>query len=730
MSNSNNDVLSSKYLLFQDPISDLFSVIVNNFSMKEYLSDDTPDDKVTFWDNYIPSLKEGQYQLDFDQTTAIKSGKATSVYSNSKKIYVSGPQFKINPKDIKAVYPPAHSSGDHAYVLPHISFSRSTIPWEVSRASLPWIDGDTPDDKDQWLALLVFSDTEIPTIEAKSLGDLGLSDEFNAESDMVNTITITKEVLEKTFPQDTNVQTDLPYLAHVRNRPVGGEDNIVSYVVANRLPQTNTTSVVHLVSLANPMEILNPAGVVASYQFISLYNWTFSCVEDKPTFSQIVMDIDSRAYRLYKEAAEPLPVNQVDYSIENEFYLRGYVPVPHYLRKGEATLSWYRGPLVPDPSCIINPGLGLAHSADNYLQFDGGGSNMLLVAYSAAWQIGRMLTLKNKDVALAIQDFKREVAQFVKTESINPPSDLYPDDYWKFVQQYTFTENQQNIIACIKGIQDDPDGPIPEICTKIVINPIVAKWIGQLMLLEPVPFTYLVPNEAMLPKESIRFFTLDPYWITCMLEGALSIGDERTSLGIPQYLRSDKTEWNQDTNIDKYFTGFLLRSEVVGDYPDMQVEAYTETPTEAKLNEDTDEYDDAAVTLQPIVKRQLSSEVLLCIFDEQIETLDLHMKKEALHLGFTYDEETGALEKYLRNSDGQEQKENFLTVEVSSDSTAPISESSRTLNVTNMINAMKSFAAENKIYNNEDNNAFVIEGSHDFTPQMMEGVPKVRFIVS
>ena len=52
----------------------------------------------------------------------------------------------------------------------------------------------------------------------------------------------------------------------------------------------------------------------------------------------------------------------------------------------------------------------------------------------------------------------------------------------------------------------------------------VAAWLHDLAVLKGVPFGYLVPDNAMLPPESIRFFVLDPNWINALLEGAASIG--------------------------------------------------------------------------------------------------------------------------------------------------------------------------------------------------------------
>jgi hypothetical protein len=51
----------------------------------------------------------------------------------------------------------------------------------------------------------------------------------------------------------------------------------------------------------------------------------------------------------------------------------------------------------------------------------------------------------------------------------------------------------------------------------------VAKWLANLSLLYPVPFSYLVPDQRMLPVESIRFFYLDQNWMEALTAGALSL---------------------------------------------------------------------------------------------------------------------------------------------------------------------------------------------------------------
>ena len=57
----------------------------------------------------------------------------------------------------------------------------------------------------------------------------------------------------------------------------------------------------------------------------------------------------------------------------------------------------------------------------------------------------------------------------------------------------------------------------------------MSAWFYDLSILKGVPFNYLVPDERMLPKESLRCFWIDPFWVRCLLDGALSISRVLTS---------------------------------------------------------------------------------------------------------------------------------------------------------------------------------------------------------
>ena len=58
---------------------------------------------------------------------------------------------------------------------------------------------------------------------------------------------------------------------------------------------------------------------------------------------------------------------------------------------------------------------------------------------------------------------------------------------------------------------------------------VTTKFLGTEAVVRGVPFNYLVPDERMLPAESIRFFQLDESWMDCLLDGAFSIGRVTTA---------------------------------------------------------------------------------------------------------------------------------------------------------------------------------------------------------
>jgi hypothetical protein len=102
------------------------------------------------------------------------------------------------------------------------------------------------------------------------------------------------------------------------------------------------------------------------------------------------------------------------------------------------------------------------------------------------------------------------------------------------------------------------------------------SFLRGLAVLDGVPFQYLVPDPAMLPPESLRFFHVDRSWLRALVEGALSASnvgtsdeDERFESFRDAVLREVGLSPADTTPI----TGMLLRSAIVRYFPGLQVRA-------------------------------------------------------------------------------------------------------------------------------------------------------------
>ncbi|MEN6463150.1 MAG: hypothetical protein ABFC94_17505 [Syntrophomonas sp.] len=182
----------------------------------------------------------------------------------------------------------------------------------------------------------------------------------------------------------------------------------------------------------------------------------------------------------------------------------------------------------------------------------------------------------------------------------------------------------------------------------------LAKW----SLLYDVPFGYLVPNEKMLPPESIRFFYMDHDYLFALLDGAMSLGRlfdvdyQHDGLLIEQVMAKVFTERlkvrprlqrKTQEDIDKaaetnttgfVSTGFLLRSELVLGWRGLEFKAF-----DAQGN-----------TLQVLRLETLGPRILLGIFIGECDRLEIAQPPESMYFGFET-KSGGGYEKLLRKLD-------------------------------------------------------------------------------
>ncbi|HEX3466219.1 MAG TPA: hypothetical protein VHS78_19380 [Candidatus Elarobacter sp.] len=180
------------------------------------------------------------------------------------------------------------------------------------------------------------------------------------------------------------------------------------------------------------------------------------------------------------------------------------------------------------------------------------------------------------------------------------------------------------------------------------LTPQLQTWIARLMLLYGVPFDYLVPDEGMLPPESIRFFHVDMNWIAALADGAMSIARNPSASGTPTpsmvldalvvpraleqaqratgEIRAARVGAGVPSVTLQTVTGFLLRSSVVRKYPQIGVNVYPYGATP----------DDSTVTLLTVLRWETlgpSSDTLICLVDGEAYRADVHEPAEHLHYG-------------------------------------------------------------------------------------------------
>ncbi|WP_437774744.1 DUF6603 domain-containing protein [Sorangium sp. So ce1097] len=230
----------------------------------------------------------------------------------------------------------------------------------------------------------------------------------------------------------------------------------------------------------------------------------------------------------------------------------------------------------------------------------------------------------------------------------------------------------------------------------------VAAWFQGLSRLVGLPFSYLVPEERLLPAESLRFFWLDPVWVDCLTDGALSVGRvTEADVVHDRRLRARMALRQSGPGV----TGFLMRSSVVSGWPDLLVEGYPERVDDAGFIPERGD------TLQLLRFDRIADDVLLCLFEGEIKTLDVHQKPEAMHFGLdARDNAADPYSKNLRTRDGTGEEE--LLIE-----RVPWSDEGK-----GMLD-IPALAAQMK-----EKLGWASFTAAQFALQMIEGVQKVRFL--
>lgn len=614
----------------------------------------TAQKSVIFIQSDVPPLRTGTYTLTAsenvpDQTPQDFAATATFV--------VQGERFTIAADEITGVFPPALANGEFAGAFAHVVLSRRTLPWERSLRNDDAALAEYP-----WLAVLVFDDATAPAptqVTAKDLVPLGTPITVT-ESTVTGTGTLPANVLSygastlvpmgygetpdeacividvplATFNAIAPAVDDMQYLAHVRDVTSGsGSDSEAesAVVVGNRIPTLDAPSRAVLVSFENMADYLPqadgtpsaliPAGV-DTVRLLAYQSWTYTANDLEQSLLQLLENLNSvpagspdtvrlpivgaapTAARVQQAAANQalaaqgtgtLTPDDATVIAQNALAM-GYVPLNHHLRHGGNTVSWYRGPLAPFPvTTTLDVPIGGPDAAVRYDPEAG----LFDVSYGAAWQLGQLLAVQNSGVATAIYDWRQTVRQ---AQAAAAEQELLQS----LLGDGTVFESVLGVRQARLG--DDQPALPPEVVT----------WLQGLATLAGVPFNYLVPDERMLPPESLRFFHLDGNWVDALVDGAFSIGRATTGEGHASLARS-AVDAVRDAGTPGPPSGILLRSAAVAGWPKLRIDGFS---------------DAAATTPVRLLRRaQLARDTVLCVFDGPLAVLQIEEPPEQLHMG-------------------------------------------------------------------------------------------------
>jgi hypothetical protein len=622
---------------------------------------------ISFIEHFAPALQAGTYKVEL-KTQFENPGILPNLFAEKKEwIFVGGERFNLKPADIDSVYPPANGLGTFEDTLPHIVFTKTGLPWERELAPDDYAPAVKLSGRSSWLALFLFQEKDpAPTPQTMQIQDLmaertpegiWFPSDFQPEPDETpetpcTVIDIPRALFEAIKPSSL----DLTWLAHARRVSLAGKighahkdnpgEHEYSVVIGNRLPRVGEESQVHLVSLESFLPILE-APVPESYhsvRLVSLKNWRFKCRDTGGSFLDHVRNLSPikaltpgtkndaehkwQSVSTTKQATTDQPLflhfpfvrNQGPLKKVFTYLQSGFLPMEHKFRQGLTSISWYRSPLTPvEVDSLIQPP---ALSADALLIYDAD-TGYYDVSYAAAWQLGQLLGLRNKQFARALffwkqqtridhrKDMERALLQ-KKLPLLKPNEDgvlVLPE----FPAQ---APGDSVAFQPTSGLMDDglKEGTYNPSKTGELYRT-VASYIEDLKSLRDVPYNYLVPDPKMLPEESIRFFHLDPNWIDALFDGAMSLGDLVTEEAIKErVILKSSTQRANNKETHPLYTGFLLRSSLLKIWPGLEFRLTGDAKGFVRLD-------------------RIGEEVVMGIVEGKLTGIELREPPEGLHFG-------------------------------------------------------------------------------------------------
>ncbi|WP_299434049.1 hypothetical protein [uncultured Aquimarina sp.] len=406
--------------------------------------------QIRFLNNSVPVLTGGTYEIDVKQDIQSEShAEVKQNYEEKQSFIVQAARFSIPATTIHSQFPAPGAKEEYSQNLPFITFESEQLPWVRTLKG-----GTALENPPSWMALLLFEENELIYTEPKEgtasptkTTLLPIKEAINPTDANIVGSNVTLDPIEQSKADEGSLSAytidvsaanfnaiaptlaELPFLAHLREINVGQKvvdgmtgTGFFPILVGNRLPKENVKYSTHLVSLEGFGDRLPGGSAVIpndkTVRLVSLQSWNFETISAGGNFTSLVEALDQDKLQLdfQQPTSWKEPITVAQQKVKNR-YQKGYVALNSVTRLGESTFSWYRGPFVPViPEHITNTDPNAEQallSSDEALIYDSE-TGIFDQSYAAAWETGRMTTLKNATVSKAIFDWKKEGITLLK----------------------------------------------------------------------------------------------------------------------------------------------------------------------------------------------------------------------------------------------------------------------------------------------------------------------------
>ncbi|KAF8511748.1 hypothetical protein JB92DRAFT_2724834 [Gautieria morchelliformis] len=441
-----------------------------------------------------------------------------------------------------------------------------------------------------------------------------------------------------------------------------------------------TPVAVHLVSIENVENVLSwPPPVDKRIGLVSLHSWTYSCLPpDAMSLQERLRYLGDTMGPLRVPDSVINSIGGTD--INNPAIIQrlkdratdGFTLVRYRLQTGEDTLAFTRSPFTPADTQFPLPNFPQISFSSTDLQVLDTGLGIMDLTYSTAWQLGKTLAIADRAFSAAVVRLRSTIyreglagmkLEFMRANArggfpnkaetlralpglIKSISKLHETRVfttvgtepevsnltkrWSRLRKFdvdlstrnvalaeTFGKHCGNSAARLSAAADGI-GFYNELNAPSSTDwMLILKWLTQSMFLYDVPMHYFIPDSAILPEESLRFFFIDKNWITMLVDGALSVGNhfsmDADSI-IRGKIKQQLSEYLDTTDPDTHYKpqipthGFLLRSKVVQLFPALTVRAPRTDPNDLRA---------------PILRQEILSDgTMLCLFDREPGSAD------------------------------------------------------------------------------------------------------------